>query len=268
LGKIFRALEKADNEKRCKVTSCTQNRSLSTAVPCTTAMEQDLIAVQKPHSMEAEQFRVLKNNLLFSQSEKAPRSIMITSTNHGEGKSFVASNLAVAIASSIDEHVLLIDCDLHNPSVHTMFGIANDKGLSDYLTRKESLPSLIQNTFFPKLSILTGGPQPMNPSELISSEQMRSLINEAEARYNDRYIILDAPPPLITSETKALAKYVKGILLVVKHGFTRKDHLHDIIDIYGREKILGVVYNSVKNKFGFHYKSKNRYGIKNKKGIH
>ena len=216
--------------------------------------------------MVAEQFRVLKNSLLFPESGNPPRTIMVTSTSHGEGKSFVASNLAVAIASSIDEHVLLVDCDLHKPTVHSMFGLENNKGLSTYLTQGESLSSLMTKTFLQKLTVLTGGPPPANPSELISSEQMRQLINEVEARYDDRFILLDAPPPLITSETNALAKHVEGVLVVVKHGYTQKDQLQNIIDIYGREKILGVVYNFAKDKFGFTYSSKYRYGYEKKKG--
>jgi exopolysaccharide/PEP-CTERM locus tyrosine autokinase len=258
LGKIFKALEKSEKENR--------KPAFLKPVSLSTPEEWDLISVQKPHSLEAEQFRVLKNSLLFSESGDPPRTIMITSTSHGEGKSFVASNLAVAIASSIDEHVLLMDCDLYKPNVHSMFGLENDKGLSTYLTQNGSLSSFMVKTFLEKLTVLPGGPPPVNPSELISSEQMRQLINEVENRYNDRYILLDAPPPLITSETNALAKHVEGILLVVRHGQTQKDRIQDIIEIYGREKILGVVYNFARGKFGLDYDYKYRYGYENKKG--
>ncbi len=252
MGKIFKALEKSEKES---------GRSFSFKPdPLNITEEWDLISVQKPHSIEAEHFRALKNSLLFPESGNPPRTIMITSASRGDGKSFVASNLAVAIASSIDEHVLLLDCDLHKPTVHSMFGLENDKGLSTYLSQGGPLSSFMKKTFLEKLTILPGGPLPVNPSELISSEQMRRLINEVEARYNDRYILLDTPPPLVTSETNALAKHVEGILLVVKHGYTQKDKIQDIIDIYGREKILGVVYNFAKGKFGFKYASQYGYG--------
>ncbi|MCP3933340.1 MAG: CpsD/CapB family tyrosine-protein kinase, partial [Bacteroidetes bacterium] len=248
-----------------KLFSSTSERNISIKpTPLNTTEEKGLVSVQKPHSHEAEQFRVLKNSLLFPESGNPPRTVMITSTSHGEGKSFVASNLAVAIASSIDEHVLLLDCDLHNPTVHSMFGIENDKGLSTYLSHGDTLSSLLKKTFLQKLTILPGGPLPSNPSDLITSDKMRKLIIEAEARYEDRYILLDAPPPLITSETNALAKHVNGIILVVKHGYTQKNHIQDIIDIYGREKILGVVYNFAKDKFGFQFGNKYKYGYKKK----
>lgn len=254
MGKIFKALEKSEKESGRPVSFKPDSRNITE--------EWDLISVQKPYSIEAEHFRALKNSLLFPESGTPPRTIMVTSTSRGDGKSFVSSNLAVAIASTIDEHVLLLDCDLHKPTLHSMFGLENDKGLSTYLSEGGSLSSFMQKTFLKKLTILPGGPPPVNPSELISSEQMRQLINEVEARYDDRYILLDTPPPLLTSETNALAKHVEGILLVVKHGFTRKDRIQDIIDIYGREKILGVVYNFAQGKFGFNYASQYGYGYK------
>ncbi len=265
MGKIFKALEKSEKEAGKLYSSASESKKTIKPAPLNTAEEKDLISVQKPHSHEAEQFRVLKNSILFPESGNPPRTIMITSTAHGEGKSFIASNLAVAIASSIDEHVLLLDCDLHNPTVHTMFGLENDRGLSTYLSHGKALSSLLKKTFLPKLTILSGGPLPSNPSELISSDKMRKLIIEAEARYEDRYILLDAPPPLITSETNALAKHADGIILVVKHGYTQKNHIQDIIDIYGRDKILGFVYNFAKDKFGFQFGNKYKYGY-NKKG--
>lgn len=266
MGKIFKALEKSKKESGRPVFSVPESKTSLRPAPPNTTKDWDLISVQKPHSMEAEQFRVLKNSLLFPESGDPPRTIMVTSTSHGEGKSFVASNLAVAIASSVDEHVLLVDCDLHKPTVHSMFGLENNKGLSTYLTQKGSLSSFMAKTFLEKLTILPGGPPPINPSELISSEQMRRLINEVEDRYDDRYILLDAPPPLITSETNALAKHVEAILIVVKHGYTQKERIQDIIDIYGKEKIFGVVYNFAQGKFGFNYEYKYGYGYQKKKG--
>lgn len=197
---------------------------------------------------------------MFPETGEPPKTIMVTSATRGEGKSFVTSNLAVSIASSIDEHVLLIDCDLHKPSIHQIFRCANDKGLSSFLTHGGPLSSFMIKTGLNKLTIIPGGKTPNNPSELISSEQMRRLISEAKMRYEDRYILIDTPPTLITSETNALAKHVDGILLVVKHGYTRKDHIQEIVDTHGKEKILGVVYNFVKDRFGRNYQNNSIYG--------
>jgi protein-tyrosine kinase len=207
-----------------------------------------IITLVKPHSLEAEQFRLLKNNILFPETGTPPRTIMITSPSPDEGKSFVAANLAVSIAKSIDEYVLLMDCDLRAPSLHQLFNIRDGQGLSDHLSRGIPLPALLMKTFVNKLTLLPGGTIPPNPSELLSSEQMRNLLDEVKSRYTDRYVIIDTPPPYITSETNAMARIVDGIIIVIRYGKTRKKEVEDIIDIYGKEKILGVIKNFSKKQ--------------------
>ncbi|NOX32320.1 MAG: polysaccharide biosynthesis tyrosine autokinase [Deltaproteobacteria bacterium] len=216
-------------------------------------VDTSLVTVHTPHSVESEQFRLLKNNILFPENGNPPRSIMVTSPSPDEGKSFVSANLAVSIAKSIDEHVLLMDCDLRSPSIHAMFGLSETPGLSDHLSKAKPLSSLLLRTFIHKLTILPGGTIPQNPSELLSSEQMRRLIHEVKLRYSDRYIIIDTPPPYITSEGNALARQMDAIIVVIRYGKTRKKDVQDIIDIYGREKIIGVVQNFAKKKPGHGY---------------
>jgi len=216
-------------------------------------LDPSLVTVHKPHSIESEQFRLLKNNILFPENGMPPRSIMITSPSPNEGKSFVAANLAVSIAQSIDEYVLLLDCDLRSPTIHKLFGLPNTEGLSDHLSKGKPLSSMLVKTFVNKLTILPGGAIPKNPSELLSSEQMRRLIHEVTLRYSDRYIIFDTPPPYITSEGNALSRQVDGIILVIHHGKTRKKDVQDIIDIYGKEKIIGVVQNFAQKRIGHGY---------------
>jgi protein-tyrosine kinase len=207
-----------------------------------------IITLVKPHSLEAEQFRLLKNNILFPETGTPPRTIMITSPSPDEGKSFVSANLAVSIAKSIDEYVLLMDCDLRAPSLHQLFNIRDGQGLSDHLSRGKPLSALLKKTFINKLTLLPGGTIPPNPSELLSSEQMRNLLDEVKSRYADRYVIIDTPPPYITSETNAMARIVDGIIIVIRYGKTRKKEVEDIIDIYGKEKILGVIKNFSKKQ--------------------
>ena len=214
-----------------------------------------LVTATKPHSPASEQFRLLKNNILFPEKGNPPKTIMVTSASPHEGKSFVAANLAVSIAQSIDEYVLLMDCDLRSPTIHTFFGYkAKEQGLSDYLTNKIPLSSVLKKASVNKLTILTAGQIPSNPSELLSSDQMRRLLHEVKLRYNDRYVIIDTPPPYMTSETNAIARFVDGIILVIRQGKTRTKEVADILDIYGREKILGVVTNFSKKTIGsIHY---------------
>jgi exopolysaccharide/PEP-CTERM locus tyrosine autokinase len=209
------------------------------------AIDKNLVSLFDPQSYEAEQFKILRTNLLYPVSGKIPRSIAITGTVPGEGKSFVAANLAISIANEIDRYVLLIDCDLRRPTIHNLFGYGDVSGLSDYLSISAPLESLLLSTKVDKLSILPAGPLPNNPSELLSSERMSDMLKEVSERYNDRLIILDTPPPSMTAETSALARFVDGILMVVKYGSTTREDVEDLIRTMGRDKIIGSVLNNV-----------------------
>ncbi|WP_457551285.1 polysaccharide biosynthesis tyrosine autokinase, partial [Desulfobacula sp.] len=219
-----------------------------------------LVTGLEPQSVEAEQFRLLKNNILFPEKGTPPKSIMVTSFSPSEGKSFVAANLAISIAQNIDEYVLLLDCDLRSPSIHSMFGLYDGYGLSEYLSEARPLYSLLVKTFLDKLTILPAGQIPVNPSELLSSERMKRLIQEIKLRYSDRYIIFDTPPPHLTSETNAISRQVDGIVIVVQQGKTRKKDVLDLVDMYGKDKILGVVYNFAKRGIGYGQYGYGKYG--------
>jgi exopolysaccharide/PEP-CTERM locus tyrosine autokinase len=207
-------------------------------------------------SFEAEQFKMLRTNLLFPVSGKTPRSIMVTSAVPDEGKSFVAANLAISIAQGIHEYVLLVDCDIRMPTIHTQFGFGPVPGLSDYLSNGVPLSSLILKTKTDKLNIIPGGRPSHNPAELISSRQMSNLLKETRARYDDRFIVIDSPPPTLTAETSAISRQVDGVLVVVEYGKTPRKMVADLIDIVGKKKVLGIILN----KFDLRHSS--YHGIK------
>lgn len=270
MGKIYNALEKADKtrseDNSAMADRTDKDESASHFTPPEEAEEHpehqipqitdsNLETFLKPHSQISEQFRLLKNNILFPEKGEPSKTIMVTSASPGEGKSFTAANLAASIAQSIDEYVLLMDCDLRKPTIHSMFGFESQglKGLSDYLSAGIPLSSVLRKTAVNKLTILPAGPIPPNPSELLSSEQMRRMLHEVKLRYTDRYIIIDTPPPYITSETNAIARYVDGIILVIRQGRTRVKEIQDIVDIYGRSKILGVIKNFSEKAVGYGY---------------
>jgi capsular exopolysaccharide synthesis family protein len=180
---------------------------------------------------------------------------MVTSAIPGDGKSFVAANLAISIAQGIEEHVLLMDCDMRRSSIHRKFGFSDDvPGLSEHLSKGVQLPSLLRKTVVDKLTILPGGSTPDNPSELLSSQAMKLLLEQARNRYSDRYIIIDSPPPQLTAETTALANYVDGIILVLRYASTPKDLIKDLLEKLGREKVIGAVMN------GYRVPTTERYG--------
>ncbi|MDM8522167.1 polysaccharide biosynthesis tyrosine autokinase [Desulfococcaceae bacterium HSG8] len=207
-------------------------------------IDGNLVMIRRPRSFEAEQFRILRTNLLFPASGKPPRSIMVTSAVPGEGKSFVSANLAISIAQNVDnKYALLMDCDMHMPSIHTMFGFGDKPGLSEHLSSDVPLSSLLLKSEVKRLTILPGGNPPHNPSELLSSEKMSALLREVQSRYNDRYTVVDSPPPKLTAETSVIARHVDGVLIVVKYGSTSRKEVNELIEIIGKERILGIITN-------------------------
>jgi protein-tyrosine kinase len=216
-------------------------------------IDENMVTLTKPQSFEAEQFKILRTNLLFPSSGKSPRTIMVTSTMPDEGKSLISANLAISIAQSIQEHVLLIDCDIRRPRIHTQFGFVDVPGLSEHLSSGIPISSLLLKTKVDKLSILPGGRPPFNPSELVSSQKMSKLLQEVKYRYSDRFIIIDSPPPKLTAETSALSRQVDGILLVIEYGRTSREMVSDLVNIIGKEKIIGVVFNKLDMRYAGYY---------------
>jgi len=225
-------------------------------------VDHSLVTLLKPRSFESEQFKLLRTNLMFPISGRPPKSILITSALPGDGKSFVASNLAISFALNLDRRVLLIDCDIRKPDVHDRFGFKPGAGLSDFLTKGTPLPSLLMKTSLPNLTILPAGRPPHNPSELLSSEKMPALLKEVTARYADRYVIIDSPPPKLTAETGVLARLVDGIVLVLKTGSTRREMVEELVELIGKDKILGVIMNhyDIKASRYYGYGKYGRYG--------
>jgi capsular exopolysaccharide synthesis family protein len=147
-----------------------------------------------------------------------------------------------------------MDCDLRRPSIHRQFGYQQSPGLSDYLSDGISLKPLLLKTEVENLTILPAGRPPHNPSELLSSDRMSALLKEVATRYNDRLIIIDSPPPRMSAESAALARQVDGIVLVVKYASTSLNLIHDLIDKFGKDKIVGALINSFEARSSY-YKS-------------
>lgn len=202
-------------------------------------LNRHLLTLTEPRSFVSEQFNILRSKLA------TPCSVMVTSAAPGEGKSFVSANLAISIAKTVDKYALLVDSDLRSPSIHTVFGFQDGAlpGLAEYLGKDFPLSSILAKTEVPKLTILPGGEPPENPAELISSEKMIGLLSELKKKYSDRYIIIDSPPPLLIAEARVIARHVDQIILVVKEGKTSKQLIDDLIDVIGKDKIIGAVMN-------------------------
>lgn len=197
-----------------------------------------------PHLPYFEQFRRLRTSILYPPSGKKPRTVLVTSVAPHEGKGFVCANLGVAIAQDMEHHALMLDCDFRNPTLAPLFAISNETGLVDHLKDDVDLSLLIRKTGQPKLSLIASGKPPANPSEMLTSRRMDRLVLEVAERYEDRVVLFDSPPNIVASETGILAKHLDGVVLVVRHGISKKAHVKKFVDAVGPEKIMGLVYNA------------------------
>ncbi len=268
MGKMFRALEKAERDKGLeKEKRITQiDRQEPPQPPRADSREREilqtlriagrstfsdgLVICTQPGSITAEQFRKLRTRILGMDIDDQIRTIMVTSATESEGKTLVAANLAAAIAFDLNINALLVDTDLRNPSVGEMFGFKHSRGLSDYLVGQENIANYFIRTGIDRLSIIPGGSGQENPAELLGSMKMENLVNEMKSRYRDRYIIFDSSPLLATTEPSVLTKMVDGIILVVRAGVTQRDTVQQAISHLDSEKILGVVLNDLDFKLG------------------
>jgi protein-tyrosine kinase len=208
------------------------------------AVDNSLVALLKPRSYEAEQFKILRTNLLFPESGHPARSILITSAAPGDGKSFVSANLAVSLALNNDRKVLLIDADVRRSEIHKIFGLNRvEKGICDFLTNQTPLTSLLVKTSLKNLVILPAGRLMRNPAELQSLEKLPKLFEELTVHFSDYVIVIDSPPPKLASETGVLARLVDAIVIVMKAGVTKREYVEETVDLIEKGKVVGIVFN-------------------------
>ena len=204
----------------------------------------ELIAVEQPDSPFAESFRIIRARLLHLMRERRIRTVQVTSCNPGEGKTFFSSNLAASIAQGFDESVLLVDADLRKPSQHHIYETPLEPGLTDLLTDPtRDVLDLTTRTQIGKLALLPAGTMHGGSSELLDSDLMRMFLQVIQLRLDNRYIILDSPP-LIISEALTLSRHVDGIVLIIDTRKTPRPLAQQAIDMVGKHKILGVVMNN------------------------
>jgi len=215
--------------------------------------QYDIISISNPKSAVAESYRTLRTNLGFASLDKPCRSIVITSAGPGDGKSTTASNLAVVLAQA-GNSVMLVDCDLRKPIQHKIFGVENQRGLANCLLQNLAPEEVAHHRIIDNLNLLTSGPIPPNPAEILSSEKVRRLWDTLLERYD--YLLIDSPPVLAVTDTLLLAGQVHGVLLVIESAVTRTDIAREAKEqlVRANARILGVVLNKVKMQSqDYHY---------------
>lgn len=205
-----------------------------------------LAMITDARSPIAESYRHLRTSLLLSSAGKPPKTILITSSQPAEGKTTTGINTAFMLAQTGAE-VLMIDCDLRRPRLHAQFELPNTKGLTTWLSGEKNLDVLIQKCDkAPNLKVLTSGPVPPNPAELLGSEEMRKLLNILSEQYN--HIIIDSPPAISFTDASILSTMVDGVILVVHGGRSSRAVVRrakqQLLDVGAH--VFGVVLNNVK----------------------
>jgi capsular exopolysaccharide synthesis family protein len=219
--------------------------------------KSNLAVFEKPKSALAESFRAVRSSLqfLYKQQQAGTKTLMLTSSVSGEGKTFCSMNIATVFALS-EKKTVIVGLDLRKPKIFDDFNIENTTGVVNYLIGQKTLDEITHHTHIPYLDVIPSGPIPPNPSELIMGESMKKMIEELKLKYN--YIILDTPPVGLVSDALELTAFCDATLYVVRQNVTRKEMLSLVNNKHKRGELhnISIVFN------GFEHKAKygNAYG--------
>ncbi|MGM0877132.1 MAG: CpsD/CapB family tyrosine-protein kinase [Bacillota bacterium] len=208
---------------------------------------RSLITLEHPKFHVSEQYRTIRTNIQFSSIDKEVNSLVVVSPNAGEGKSTTAANIAVVFAQQ-GKKVLLVDVDLRKPTVHYTFQLENFVGFTNVFTKQVKLEDAIKPTKEENLFVLTSGPIPPNPSEMLASSTMKEFLATIQDKYD--LVVFDAPPVTAVTDGVVLANQVDGVLLVVRSGETDIKTIKKSKNLLANvnAKLLGVVLNGMERE--------------------
>ncbi len=210
--------------------------------------------VAAPKSATAEAFRSLRTNIQYINYEQDLKMLMFTSSGPEAGKSFMVANLGVALAEA-GHRVIVICADMRKPNLHTFFHLDNKIGLSTVLIGKASMEECLRSSGMVNLKVLSSGPLPPNPSELLGSRRMNEVLEKARKMAD--IVLLDTPPVLATSDSAVLGPRADGVIMVLSAGNSKRDETKKTRELLEqvKSKILGVILNNVSeaHNYGYYY---------------
>ena len=203
----------------------------------------NLIAKEDSKSPITEAYRMIRTSIQFSNEGKTLKTIVFTSAGANEGKSTVIANLAVVMAQA-GHKVVLLDCDLRNPSLHNVFNLQN-KGLSNCVMAGENTADVVQSSDVEDLDVLTSGPIACYPSELLGSKRMQDVLNELSEKYD--YVLIDTPPVLAFTDAAVIAGKTDAVVLLMEYGKVKPALAKEAKQVleHTRSNIIGVILNKV-----------------------
>jgi capsular exopolysaccharide synthesis family protein len=271
MSRIYEALKKAERERRKK----TGRLSTSAAKPLTEeAIEKKEVKQQKPLDIilkvqekfpedQTDNLLVTLNDSCCPSSDQFmkvcvrmtknghsdKRVVLVTSAFPQEGKTVATANLAIGLARLPDTHVTLIDGDLRKPDLHKLLSINVDKGLGEYLQEKADISEIYYSTPVSRLFVVPGGEPILHPERVLSSDKVKKLFNKLRSKHPTGYIIIDAPPILLSTEPEIILNNVDSLIMIVRYGKTRRGNLRKALDLVDKNKILGLIFNRVDQSY-------------------
>ncbi|MDD4019470.1 MAG: CpsD/CapB family tyrosine-protein kinase [Kiritimatiellae bacterium] len=214
--------------------------------------DQDLVAHLDPLSHVTEAIKIIRTNIEFSSIDKPIRTLAVTSTLQGEGKTALIGNLAITYAQA-GRKVLLIDADLRRPTTHRLFGLSNRRGLTNVLVSGRDYKEFMQQTLTENLFLLASGPIPPNPAEILMSATFTSIIEQAKSEFD--MVFLDTPPINVVTDAAIISTKVDGIVYVVRAGGVDRKQLQHATSLLTQVKanVLGYVLNGIKEDADNYY---------------
>jgi len=273
---LRKAIEKAKQERERTGSSEQQNKAQASgqrewtppeyiesksALINTVKAEENKCAALFPDSLALNYYKVLRTRIQHRMKANGWNTIMITSTNPGEGKTITAINLAITMAKEFNQTVLLVDTDLQHQNIHKYLGVSSNMGLIDYLENNIPLKELIIWPGIEKMTIISGGKKITESSELLGSPKMKNLVAEMKQRYDERYVIFDMPPVLGNADAITFAPIADCTLMVVEEGKTGMQDVQKAVDLLPQNNFIGYVLNkqtasiNKRMRYGYAYKT-------------
>ena len=212
-------------------------------VETATEVNKRRITMLQPESFASEQFRTLRGRIDSLATQQLIKTVAVVSANPDEGKSTASINLAIVTSMSVGRKVLLVDCDLRRPKIHSSLGLEPVVGLGEVLTGKASVEDAIMRADGISLDVLPVRSRPSNPSELLASDAMKETIEKISGLYDQ--VIFDTPACLGLPDAKTITELSDGIVLVVRAATTPKQDIETVLEILDQRRVLGLLLNGV-----------------------